>query len=544
MADDDGDAPKKVQVDPAEVLSAWFKARVVSSFKCKPEQADTMINNETSRVAIDTFFNNETCQRLLVFASPDLTAVRATRTPGSGVRRGRPDPPDLTTIFFFFFRSCPVRTCARAGSPTSTSHRALTHPTIDSLSSQAINPPDKFRKKTLCFLKLSETEISPDNVDAQVIYGDFGDVPLEHLSVLAQEVFLPMLTNPRNQVGWPEVITKEVVENLHKFIANVYVTIGQTKGKTLLPLPPSESDGPGQEGAGTSDKDQIHVLESAIVTWTRQIKGVLKTDPEAALKEGSHPGPLTELEFWEDKAANLNAIHEQLSGEKIRKVVKVLEMTKSSYFPAFQRLCEEVAHARVEANDNVLFLKPLDKYFQKLNLADEFPQLAELFKPIMHVVLLVWKHSHHYNTPGRIVVLVREICNDLIMQSQKFVQGEEIFNMEPPEAVSKLQTTLKVCGTFKSHYFDYKSKTNAETPQNPWRFQNSALFARLDSFLERCHDILDLTQTVLQFNKLERVEVGGTKGKALTASVQQVFVDFQEAVEKFHSIEYDIMDVE
>ena len=110
--------------------------------------------------------------------------------------------------------------------------------------------------------------------------------------------------------------------------------------------------------------------------------------------------------------------------------------------------------------------------------------------------------------------------------------------------MSKLQTTLKVCGTFKSHYFDYKSKTNAETPQNPWRFQNSALFARLDSFLERCHDILDLTQTVLQFNKLERVEVGGTKGKALTASVQQVFVDFQEAVEKFHSIEYDIMDVE
>ena len=48
--------------------------------------------------------------------------------------------------------------------------------------------------------------------------------------------------------------------------------------------------------------------------------------------------------------------------------------------------------------------------------------------------MLVWKHSHHYNSPGRIVVLVREICNDLIMQSQKFVVGEEIFAVEPPEA--------------------------------------------------------------------------------------------------------------
>ena len=381
----------------------------------------------------------------------------------------------------------------------------------------------------------------PDNPAKEVIYGDFGDVPLEHLSLLAQEVFLPMLCNPRNQVGWPEVITKEVVENLHKFIANVYVTIGQTKGKTLLPLPPTE----GSAGdKGIRDKDKIHVLESAIVTWTRQIKGVLKTDPEAALKEGLNPGPLTELEFWEDKAANLNAIHEQLSGEKIRKVVKVLEVSKSSYYPAFQRLCKEVAQARVEANDNVLFLKPLDKYFQKLNLADEFPDLVNLFKPIMHTVLLVWKHSHHYNTPGRIVVLVREICNDLIMQSQKFVQGEEIFQVEPPEAVEKLKTTLKICGTFKSYYFDYKSKTAQETPDNPWRFQNSALFARLDSFLERCHDILDLTQTVLQFNKLERVEIGGTKGKTLTTSVRQIFADFQQAVAKFQTVQYDIMDVE
>ena len=351
------------------------------------------------------------------------------------------------------------------------------------------------------------------------------------------------------------MITREVVENLHKFIANVYVTIGQTQGKTLLPLPPDDDAKPstsssagsaaGSDAGGpSSDTDKIHVLESAIVTWTKQIKGVLKMDPEAALKSGENPGPLAELEFWEDKAANLNAIHEQLSGSKIRKVVKVLEVTKSSYYPAFHRLCGEVAHARVEANDNVLFIKPLDKYFQRLNIGDEFPQLVEIFKPIMHVVLMVWKQSHNYNTPGRIVVLIREICNDLIMQSQKFVAGNEIFEAEPPEAVEKLKQTLKVCGTFKSFYFDYKSKTNNETPQNPWRFQNSALFSRLDTFLERCHDILDLTMTVLQFNKLERVEIGGTKGKSLTNSVQQVFADFQEAVEKFHAVEYDIMDVD
>jgi len=34
----------------------------------------------------------------------------------------------------------------------------------------------------------------------------------------------------------------------------------------------------------------------------------------------------------------------------------------------------------------------------------------------MHTILLIWKNSKFYNTPARLVVLMREICNDLIRQ--------------------------------------------------------------------------------------------------------------------------------
>ena len=37
---------------------------------------------------------------------------------------------------------------------------------------------------------------------------------------------------------------------------------------------------------------------------------------------------LLQVDFWVAKAQNLNSIYEQLSGPKIRKVVKVLELTK------------------------------------------------------------------------------------------------------------------------------------------------------------------------------------------------------------------------
>ena len=74
---------------------------------------------------------------------------------------------------------------------------------------------------------------------------------------------------------------------------------------------------------------------------------------------------------------------------------------------------------------------------------------------------------------------------------------------------------LQVLGTFKSFYFDYKSKLSHDSPERQWKVQNSAIFERLDMFLERCYDMLDVNQTWLQFSKLggERgVEIGGTKG--------------------------------
>ncbi len=101
--------------------------------------------------------------------------------------------------------------------------------------------------------------------------------------------------------------------------------------------------------------------------------------------------------------------------------------------------------------------------------------LSQLFKPMLHIILLIWKNSKHYNTPARLVVLMREICNSLIIQACKYSSGEQIFTLieqeDAAKAVDQLKTTLLVCGTFKSTYFDYKATANAECPANPWRIQ-------------------------------------------------------------------------
>ena len=402
------------------------------------------------------------------------------------------------------------------------------------------------RTKMLLFVKKRQGKLtSAADCEANVVFQDMIADPLEHLEKVVEEVYLPLLSNPNNQEGWGEVASKEIMDQMHGFLASVSITLGQTKGKTCLPLPPMEAAS--AEGVSVDTKDRIHLLEGAVITWTKQIKNVLKSDPEGLLKQGLHPTPDIEIEFWKTKAANLNAIFDQLQSERIRRVLKFLDKYKSTYCNPFAKLCKEVFTARLEANDNVKYLRTLEKWFTDLNDCGEFPELVELFKPMMHILLLIWKNSKYYNSPARLVVLMREICNALINQACKYVSGKQIFGLiadeDPGQAVEQLKMTLKVCGTFKSTYFDYKATANAECPTNPWEIQNNALFMRLDSFLERCHDILDLTQTIVQFSKLAKIEIGGTKGKTLTNSVAQIYVDFDQAVETFKAVPYDIMDV-
>lgn len=50
------------------------------------------------------------------------------------------------------------------------------------------------------------------------------------------------------------------MEKFHSFLAYTYVTIGQVKGRTLLPLPPQDVT----NSERTSSKDKAHILESKL----------------------------------------------------------------------------------------------------------------------------------------------------------------------------------------------------------------------------------------------------------------------------------------
>ncbi len=117
--------------------------------------------------------------------------------------------------------------------------------------------PAMFKRKGIIGLRLSQDALSQETISRKIIFIEMTRQVLEHLYGHFKEVYLPVLHNPTNQADWPEIITKDLMEKFNNYLAQVYVTLGLIKGKTLLPLPSQKLE----TSTNISDKDKAHIFE-------------------------------------------------------------------------------------------------------------------------------------------------------------------------------------------------------------------------------------------------------------------------------------------
>lgn len=69
----------------------------------------------------------------------------------------------------------------------------------------------------------------------------------------------------------------------------------------------------------------------------------------------------------------------------------------------------------MEARDIHTHLVPLHRHLETLESL-EFPEVKPRLWPLLHVVCLIWATCELYRCPGRLMVLLQEICNLLVQQ--------------------------------------------------------------------------------------------------------------------------------
>ncbi|XP_074176492.1 dynein axonemal heavy chain 9-like [Rhinolophus sinicus] len=408
------------------------------------------------------------------------------------------------------------------------------------------------RTKGLFFLRTRPESPGPNSFRGSVLCGDVPAAPLEYLAALFSEVVIPVLTNEKNQLGWPHVVCRDVQQHAHGLQWDLLILLQQVRGKTLLPLPVGSEkvefvDSKSGTSLDSADKSVIYAIESAVIQWSHQIQAVLKRESSQPLLPGKNPTPKLELEFWKSRSEDLEYIYHQLRSIQVRSMAGLLDKLQSSYFPAFQAMCRDVVAALREAQDVHTHLMPLCRQLESLEDL-EFAEVKPRLRPLLHVVCLIWATCKSYRSPGRLTVLLQEICNLLIKQASDCLSPADLLKSEVEESQTKLQVVMDTLNFFKQVFQDRRENLHTYFKENEevreWDFQPSLVFVRLDGFLGRLRMVADLLKTALDFHKLEKLEFSGIRGNALSQQVQQMYDEFQEMYKVFSESSYDCLDPE
>eukprot|EP01084_Bolivina_argentea_P107656 192479_1 len=223
---------------------------------------------------------------------------------------------------------------------------------------------NSFKKKSMAFFKTQCAALNPRNYNEYIFNIEYTSNPLENLSVLSRGVFLPLLKNENNRDQWSAAASQKILFEFNQFISDLYVIVGESQAKTLLPLPPSQI-----YDISVDTQQQLNMLEQFLNGWTKQIKTAITKDPIILFKNGGNPDPLDELKFWSEKAQDLKQIQQQLDSEKVQQLLncfgsqfeKELERNQILLLQEFNTLCIQLNNKLYESSSNVCFLKSLEK---------------------------------------------------------------------------------------------------------------------------------------------------------------------------------------
>uniref|UniRef100_UPI0037E727D7 dynein axonemal heavy chain 11 n=1 Tax=Semicossyphus pulcher TaxID=241346 RepID=UPI0037E727D7 len=391
--------------------------------------------------------------------------------------------------------------------------------------------PTVAQNKQIYILKKTNVAVTAENYKEHLLFGLLSPSLLRQLSSTVEQVCVPLLSNNKNHHMWPNLMSEDIIRHAESMCNKTSVVQGQILGKTILPIP-TETNWIANSYStlkmyNNYDRALAHAIETQVINWTNLIQKILKEDSLDLLMTGCNPGPDAELKFWASRKSNLMDIYHQLLSPVVQKMAKMLEMMDSSYHPTIKTLIGNVFHALQEAQDIDLHLQPLHAQLSQLE-KDEFPHLETLIPALFHTLYLIWTNCQSYQRPARIVVLLQELSNLLIEQASTYLSADLLLREDLEESLQMVRRVIKVFRCFRHSYQTQRERLANHVKHAPWDFPSAMIFARFNQFLNRMLQLEDLFATMLDFQRMEKLEFGGLKGKVHSEHAAQMYREFNK----------------
>ncbi|XP_073950936.1 dynein beta chain, ciliary-like [Choristoneura fumiferana] len=403
------------------------------------------------------------------------------------------------------------------------------------------------------FLRNIDDKITPANFRKCVTVGEISGNVIQDLSVMADEVIGPLLCNPGNQKGWPKIVRNDMKRHVDELRSLFHQLKGEMSSQVMLPMPAGvENIFHAEAKLRESDGEDVDLylktnIEGAVIKWTQQVHDLLAEDSYIAFKRTKFPMPSADIDFYATRLKNLEGIYSQLRDPRVKRMAHYLEDTHSVYLDCFKTMLTNIVAGIVECRDIYVYQKPLAIHFETFE-GNDFQEAKWLVRPMFHCIGLLWGNSRYYCNVEKLIPLLREVCNLVIMQCTNSIDPPTIFQGDPDEQLLKLRRALAVLKQFIDTYELNRDKVHTFFPAGVtpvrWSFDFDRVFMRFNIYVKKLRMIEEILDATCEIIKLEKVEFCGLRGKIISTECMKVLEEYTLIYQNLGNITYDPADPE
>ncbi|KAI8425212.1 hypothetical protein MSG28_007028, partial [Choristoneura fumiferana] len=367
-----------------------------------------------------------------------------------------------------------------------------------------------------------------------VTVGEISGNVIQDLSVMADEVIGPLLCNPGNQKGWPKIVRNDMKRHVDELRSLFHQLKGEMSSQVMLPMPAGvENIFHAEAKLRESDGEDVDLylktnIEGAVIKWTQQVHDLLAEDSYIAFKRTKFPMPSADIDFYATRLKNLEGIYSQLRDPRVKRMAHYLEDTH-------------------KCRDIYVYQKPLAIHFETFE-GNDFQEAKWLVRPMFHCIGLLWGNSRYYCNVEKLIPLLREVCNLVIMQCTNSIDPPTIFQGDPDEQLLKLRRALAVLKQFIDTYELNRDKVHTFFPAGVtpvrWSFDFDRVFMRFNIYVKKLRMIEEILDATCEIIKLEKVEFCGLRGKIISTECMKVLEEYTLIYQNLGNITYDPADPE
>ncbi|XP_068610937.1 dynein axonemal heavy chain 10 [Brachionichthys hirsutus] len=253
-----------------------------------------------------------------------------------------------------------------------------------------------------------------------------------------------------------------------------------------------------------SNPDVLETSEQCVMNWQAQITGLIQ---EQEHKKTEGPDPMSELILWEERAATLSGLSEQL------KQPEIVTMLNVKSIQSFEGTVADLSRCCGESKDITDFLGILKRHFLALSTEADLNEIARIIPDLMESLQIVWMLSR-YNTNERMVPLMERIAWQLRERVDQAIDILELFK-DRERAKSTLRDAKLVLHRWKSSFYHTRKEMEQSKRGIRWEFDCVRLFQRTDYMASICRDLENVLQILQElytiFSPALRKAIGDRK---------------------------------